>query len=137
MHDRELKVLCRAVGDVTRMQLVRLLARRPEMNVTELGQLLLLSQPLASWHVRILKRAGLISTRKNGRQVYCSIDEQRFAQLQVALAALAQPGAEGNEAPAEALAPSEPLASVGRPAPGSVAAAQHEVEADTAMELGR
>jgi len=136
MNDRELKVLCRAIGDITRMQFVRLLARRPEMNVTELGQLLLLSQPLASWHVRILKRAGLISTRKNGRQVYCSIDERRFAQLQAALAALAQPAPEGDEALVDAIAASEPVTAVGPRANGSTRAG-HELEADTAVELGR
>lgn len=100
MNDRELKALCRALGDVTRLQMVRHLASEGEVNVTELATLLVLSQPLASWHVRILKRAGILVTRKNGRQVYCSLDRQRFTQLEAALVALAQPQRSSDSLPA-------------------------------------
>jgi len=87
---RELKLLCRAVGDVTRIGIVRHLASHAEVTVSDLAAYLVLSQPLASWHVRILKRAGILATRKEGRQVYCSLDRRRLAQFQEAIGSLTQ-----------------------------------------------
>ncbi|HEX6513114.1 MAG TPA: metalloregulator ArsR/SmtB family transcription factor [Chloroflexota bacterium] len=91
MTDRELKLVCRAVGDISRMRIVRELAREAEISVSDLAQRLLLSQPLASWHLRILRRAGLLTTRREGRQVYCSLDRRRLVQFQEALAELVEP----------------------------------------------
>jgi DNA-binding transcriptional ArsR family regulator len=96
MTERELKFLCRAVGDVSRMKILRTLANAPEISVTELAYRLLMSQPLASWHLRILRRAGIISTRREGRQVYCSLAPGRVAQFCEAIGDLVQP-TEGKE----------------------------------------
>ena len=90
ISDRELKLLCRAVGDLTRLRMVRHLAIESEVNVTDLAAVLVLSQPLASWHVRILKRSGILTTRKEGRQVYCSLDRRRLAQFQQAIGELSE-----------------------------------------------
>ncbi len=109
MNDRELKALCRALGDITRLQMVRHLATEAEVNVTELATLLLLSQPLASWHVRILKRAGILVTRKNGRQVYCSLDRRRYTQLLGALAELTQPQRSSDSLPSPLLPEVAPI----------------------------
>jgi len=96
VSDRELKQLCRAFGDVTRMRIARHLAHEKEVSVSDLAALLVLSQPLASWHIRILKRAGILVTRRDGRQVYCSLDRRRVAQFQEAIGDLIrlQPGKE-------------------------------------------
>lgn len=88
MTDRELKLLCRAVGDVSRMKILRQLADRGEVSVSELAQGVIMSQPLASWHLRILRRAGLLTTRRDGRQVYCSLNVMRMGQFQDALGEL-------------------------------------------------
>ena len=91
MTDRELKALCRAVGDLSRMRIVRHLASQGEISVSELAQRLVMSQPLVSWHLRILRRAGLLGTRRDGRQVYCSLVTARIAEFQDALGELAEP----------------------------------------------
>jgi len=90
VSERELKALCRAVGDVSRTRMIRYLAGQREVSVSDLADRLVLSQPLASWHLRILKRAGIVTTRKDGRQVYCALDRRRIAQFQEALADLIQ-----------------------------------------------
>ncbi len=88
MTDRELKLLCRAVGDVSRMRIVRHLVSEGEVSVSELAERLSLSQPLASWHLRILRRAGVLLTRRDGRQVYCSLNRQRMKDLQEGIGSL-------------------------------------------------
>jgi ArsR family transcriptional regulator len=74
---RELKQTLKGLAGVARLTMLYHLARRPEITVTELTDLLHLSQPLVSWHLRMLKRAGLIETRRAGRQVYCSLNSER------------------------------------------------------------
>src|SRR5207248_5629231 len=75
---RELKLMMKALADVARLTIVYHLARQDEVTVTALSELLHLSQPLVSWHLRRLRRAGIVETRRTGRQVHCSLNHQRF-----------------------------------------------------------
>lgn len=88
---RELKIMMKALADVARLTIVYHLARNDEITVTDLTDLLGLSQPLVSWHLRKLRRANLISTRRVGRQVYCSLDTNRFEQCLQRLKNLVDP----------------------------------------------
>lgn len=76
----DLKVMAKAMGDVVRLNILHALASQNEMIVTDLAQQLLVSQPLISWHLTILRRAGLVRTRRKGRLVYCSLDRERCAE---------------------------------------------------------
>jgi ArsR family transcriptional regulator len=79
MNDwRELKIMTKALADIARLTIVYYLARHNEVTVTDLTDMLNLSQPLVSWHLRKLRRAGLIETRRSGRQVHCSLNLPRF-----------------------------------------------------------
>jgi ArsR family transcriptional regulator len=91
---RELKSMMKALADVARLTIVYHLARRAEVTVTELTSLLKISQPLVSWHLRRLRRAGLVSTRRVGRQVFCSLNQQRFRRCQHWLDSLIDPRVE-------------------------------------------
>jgi len=77
---RELKLIMKALGDVARLTVVYHLARHGEVTVTALTEMLAISQPLVSWHLRKLRKAGLIDTRRVGRQVYCSLNKRRVQQ---------------------------------------------------------
>lgn len=71
---QDLSAYFRALADRKRLRVVELLAERDSMTVTQLGEELRLSQPLISWHLRILKKAGIVETRRQGRQVWCSLN---------------------------------------------------------------
>ena len=88
---RELKLMTKALADVARLTLIYHLARQQETTVTVLTDLLHLSQPLVSWHLRKLRRAGLISMRRSGRQVYCSLNIQKYQLCLQRLAQLVDP----------------------------------------------
>lgn len=62
-----------ALADGLRLRILMLLADSGEMNVSSLAKTLRVSQPLISWHLRLLTRAGLVQVRKAGREVYCSL----------------------------------------------------------------
>ncbi len=75
---RDLKNMTKALADMARLTIVYHLVQRGEVTVTALTELLGLSQPLVSWHLRKLRRANLITTRRVGRLVYCSLNINRF-----------------------------------------------------------
>jgi ArsR family transcriptional regulator len=79
---RELKTFHRALGDETRIRVVQVLANEGEQPVSALVQRLRISQPLMSWHLRRLTRAGIVRTNRVGREVRCSFDRERFAEMQ-------------------------------------------------------
>ncbi len=89
----ELKTMLRALADEARLNIVHHLAGQGEVNVTEICQSLNIKQPLVSWHLTMLRRAGLVRRRRLGRQVYCSLDVAHFQRCQQWLASLVEPGA--------------------------------------------
>lgn len=75
---RDLKRALKALAGVARLAIVYYLARQKTVTVSELTERLHISQPLVSWHLRTLRRSGLIEMQRSGRQVYCSLNLQRF-----------------------------------------------------------
>ncbi len=70
----EIRPYFKALSDIKRLQLVEQLATHGEVRVTDLTEALDISQPLLSWHLRRLRQAGLVNTRREGREVLCSLD---------------------------------------------------------------
>ena len=78
---RRLRTLYRAMGDETRLRVISLLAEVGPMPVNELSARVVLSQPLISWHLRILRLAGLVDTQRQGREVICRVRTAAFEEL--------------------------------------------------------
>ena len=79
---QDISVYFRALGDRKRLGILQYLAGHEQVPVTELGEKLRLSQPLISWHLRVLRRAGVVKTRRTGRQVLCSLNRQALRKYQ-------------------------------------------------------
>ena len=65
----------KALADPTRLRLLQRLAEGPA-TVTELTEHVDLSQPLVSWHLRRLKAADVVETRRAGREVICTLSRE-------------------------------------------------------------
>lgn len=65
--------LCGLLGDPTRVRMMLLLCRGP-LNVTELRDILKIPQPTVSHHLGLLRRGGLLATRRDGKLIYYSLD---------------------------------------------------------------
>ena len=85
---RRLRVLYRALGDETRLRIIGLLAEIGPMPVNVLSAKVGLSQPLISWHLRIMRLAGLIDTERQGRTTICRLRTAAFEELHEAEARL-------------------------------------------------
>ncbi len=77
---RELRVFHKALADVNRLRIVRRLAEGPA-TVGELIDTVGLSQPLVSWHVGRLKAAGVVQTKRTGREVSCQLRPNVFDEV--------------------------------------------------------
>ena len=64
---RAVRLIHKALADVNRLRIVRRLAQG-EASVTDLIDHVGLSQPLVSWHLGKLRLAGLVETRRAGRE---------------------------------------------------------------------
>ncbi len=73
------RYICEGVGDPKRLRLLYLVAERPR-NVSELTEMLGVSQPTVSHHLRILRDRGLVEARKEGTAVYYSLSNPRILE---------------------------------------------------------
>ena len=60
-------------GDPTRVRIILLLCRG-EMNVSRLCAELKMAQPTVSHHLGLLRRGGLLQTRRDGKSIHYALD---------------------------------------------------------------
>jgi ArsR family transcriptional regulator len=77
----------RALGDETRLRLLDLMVDG-ERSVAELMELTGLGQSLVSHHLRTLRDAGLVVTRRDGRWIFYDIATAAMASIRGVLAEL-------------------------------------------------
>jgi ArsR family transcriptional regulator, arsenate/arsenite/antimonite-responsive transcriptional repressor len=73
--------LFHALSDETRLEIVQRL-RNGERCVCDLTDLLAAAQSRLSFHLKVLKDAGLVIDRKEGRWVHYSLNRAAFAEIQ-------------------------------------------------------
>ena|SRR6185436_13743254 len=73
--------LFHALSDETRLEIVQRL-RGGERCVCDLTDLLEAAQSRLSFHLKVLKDAGLVSDRREGRWIHYSLNRDAFAELQ-------------------------------------------------------
>ena len=71
--------LFHALSDETRLEIVRRLSSG-ERCVCDLTDALDSAQSRLSWHLKVLKDAGVVTDRKQGRWVYYRLNADAFAQ---------------------------------------------------------
>jgi DNA-binding transcriptional ArsR family regulator len=80
MPDRH-DILFKALADPTRRALFERLCRNGELTVTDLTARAGISQPAVSKHLAILKQAGLVRDRHEGRQTHYGAQLSALAPL--------------------------------------------------------
>ncbi len=73
MMNTDLSQFFKALCDETRQQILFHLMKQ-EQNVTQLVEIFHLSQPAISHHLMILKNVGLVSIRKEGKQIFYRVN---------------------------------------------------------------
>ena len=70
----------RAISDPTRRQMLELLRVR-DRTVTELAEPFAMTQPAVSQHLRVLRAAGLVDVRKEGRHRVYHLDPRPLQEV--------------------------------------------------------
>lgn len=79
---RQAAHILRAVNNKLRQRILIILDNFDELTVTEMYLNLNIVQSVASNHLAILRHAGLVNTRKEGSQVYYSINKKGLKDLE-------------------------------------------------------
>lgn len=78
---RKAVLVLRAVNHKLRQRIIDLLEDGGSMTVTDIYIKLRLEQSVASQHLAILRRAGVVKTERQGKFIYYSLDTDRLAQI--------------------------------------------------------
>jgi ArsR family transcriptional regulator len=78
---KDLVQMFKLFADETRLRILHFLMQQEELNVREMCNLLGQSQPAVSHHLALLRVAGLIECRRDGKHNFYSILHKRFREL--------------------------------------------------------
>ena len=81
LHLKKTMIILRAINHKLRQQLIKLLDERKKMTVTEIYIEMRIEQSVASQHLAILRRAGLVTASRDGKFIYYSINYKRVKQI--------------------------------------------------------
>jgi len=78
---RKAVLVLRAINHKLRQRVIDLLDENNSMTVTDIYIKLRLEQSVASQHLAILRRAGVVITERQGKFIYYALDKDRLAQI--------------------------------------------------------
>lgn len=79
--EKDLVQVFKLLSDETRLRILLYLIREGELHVTALCERLGQSQPAVSHHLALLRVAGLIKARRDGKHNYYSIRQSHFHRI--------------------------------------------------------
>jgi len=118
MEQDELIEALKALAHPLRFRILAALAAG-ERNVGEIEQATGIGQPGLSQQLSVLRKAGLVDTRKEAKLVFYSVAAARIGAVTTALAALSPGIAVTPEAPAVPRTPAPGVANFARISPGN------------------
>ncbi len=78
--DPALLEFVKAIASESRMNILLLFLDGQERTVNEISETVQLGQPTTSEHLAVLKRAGVLTAEKRGKEVYYCPDRLRIAE---------------------------------------------------------
>jgi ArsR family transcriptional regulator len=76
----------KALGDPTRLRILRAIAAQAELSCQELTERMGISQATVSHHLKVLSEAGLVTARKDGQFHYYRVEPSALAEHAASLA---------------------------------------------------
>lgn len=74
-------LILRALNHKLRQQLLKLIEEEKKITVTEIYVRLRLEQSVASQHLAILRKAGVVSTQRDGKFIFYVINHKRIDEV--------------------------------------------------------
>lgn len=80
MSNFDVVAFCKALGDETRQRILEILQTEGEKCVSDLVDYFNVSQPTISHHLHFLKQANLVSSRREGKQIYYRANQDNITE---------------------------------------------------------
>ena len=74
-------LVLRALNHKLRQQMLGLIENESKITVTEIYVKMRLEQSVASQHLAILRRAGIVRTERDGKYIYYTINSNRIGEI--------------------------------------------------------
>lgn len=78
---RKAVLVLRAINHKLRQRIIDLLEENDKMTVTDIYIKLRLEQSVASQHLAILRRAGVVKTERQGKFIFYGLNKDRLSQI--------------------------------------------------------
>ncbi|HAT03941.1 MAG TPA: hypothetical protein DCS29_04190 [Candidatus Magasanikbacteria bacterium] len=72
--DKSMAAAFKVLSDINRYRIFRILAQQPKISVSNIAQILDISLPLASQHIKILEHAKLLQKERGGKKVFPKLE---------------------------------------------------------------
>lgn len=86
-------MVLRAINHSLRQDIIKLLEESGKLTVTEIYVKLRVEQSVASQHLAILRRAGILNTERKGKFIYYSLNRKRIQDITNFMEDIVQPEA--------------------------------------------
>lgn len=81
LHLKKAALVLRAMNHKLRQQMIKMLDENKRLTVTEIYVKLRLEQSVASQHLAILRRAGIVVTQRDGKFIYYTVNYNRISEV--------------------------------------------------------
>lgn len=78
---KKASLVLRALNHKTRQRMLELINEKKEIRVTDIYKKLKLEQSLASAYLALLRKAGVVKTRRDGQVILYSVNHQRLSEV--------------------------------------------------------
>jgi ArsR family transcriptional regulator len=80
MSNFDMVAFCKAMGDETRQRILEVLQSEGEKCVSDLVDMFNVSQPTISHHLNFLRQANLVTSRRDGKQIYYKANQDNIIE---------------------------------------------------------
>ncbi|MBC8046339.1 MAG: helix-turn-helix transcriptional regulator [Fimbriimonadaceae bacterium] len=78
---RKSVLILRSINHTLRQQIIQMLLEKEKLTVTEIFIKMRLEQSVASQHLAILKRSGVVTSEREGKNIYYMLKKDRLREI--------------------------------------------------------
>lgn len=78
---RQALLTLRAIDHEIRQNIIKVLQRNESMTVTEIFVALRIEQSVASQHLAVLRKAGVVFSERHGKFIHYSLNEEKLSEI--------------------------------------------------------
>lgn len=74
-NDAQIVSMFKALNEINRYRILCILTKNPNLSVSDVAEILDISLPLASQHIKVLTQSNLLQKNREGRRVFTKLNQ--------------------------------------------------------------